>query len=61
MRIAKKKFEKSLDLANFVNFLDLPQGVGGTTPTPYWRTLDLSLHPLKFKYPSEKTFPVSGC
>ena len=28
-----KNFEKSLDLANFVNFADLPQGgVGGTTP-----------------------------
>ena len=31
-KIKKKKFLKSLDLANFANFADLPQGVGGTTP-----------------------------
>ena len=33
IRLAKKNFEKSLDLANFVNFADLPQGVGVTTHT----------------------------
>ena len=40
-KINKKKILKSLDLANFVNFADFPQGggLGGTTPTPYWRTL----------------------
>ena len=33
-KINKKNFEKSLDLANFVNFADLPQGgIRGTTPT----------------------------
>ena len=30
---------KSLDLVNFVNFADAPQGVKGGTPHPYWRTL----------------------
>ena len=29
-----KNFEKSLGLANFVNFADIPQGVG--VPPPYW-------------------------
>ena len=34
-KINIKFFEKSLDLANFVNFADLPQGgVRGTTPPP---------------------------
>ena len=40
-KINIKFFDKSIVLANFVNFADLPQGggVGGGTPTPYRRTL----------------------
>ena len=36
-KISKNNFEKSLDLAIFVNFSDLPQGggVGVVSPTPY--------------------------
>ena len=33
-KINKKRFEKSLDLANFVNFADLPQGGRGYHPNP---------------------------
>ena len=33
-KINKKNFEKSLDLANFVNFADLPQGDRGYHPHP---------------------------
>ena len=33
-KINIKFFEKSLDLANFVNFADLPQGGRGYPPTP---------------------------
>ena len=33
-KISKKIFEKSLDLANFVNFSDLPQGGRGHHPHP---------------------------
>ena len=35
--------EKSLDLVDFVNFADAPQGGRGYYPTPYWRTLLISL------------------
>ena len=33
-KINIKFFEKSLDLANFLNFTDLPQGVGVPPPPP---------------------------
>ena len=36
--------EKSLDLVNFVNFAEAPQGGRGYyLPLPYWRTLDFTL------------------
>ena len=34
-----KKIEKSLDLAIFVNFSDLPKGGRGWYPTPLWLSL----------------------
>ena len=33
-KINKKKFKKSFDLGNFVNFSDLPQGGRGVPPHP---------------------------
>ena len=40
--------EKSLNLVNLVGFADALQGVGGTTSTPYWRSLLIMINNNKY-------------
>ena len=57
-KINIKFFEKSLDLANFVNFADASQGVG-VPSTPYWRTLVVTMWIVSSLFYSKTLFAIN--